>query len=168
MIESGDLIKVAQDLVQRGKIGAPKQAELRRAVSTAYYALFHFLSRAAANVLIGSTKSASPAYTIVYRAFEHRRMSAACRAASKPKLDPKTSIALACDAFDPNLRAAAQAFVELQDRRHRADYDPNYRITRTEAQNTIALAERSIARLGLVRPEEFALFLTFLLLSPRA
>lgn len=95
-------------------------------------------------------------------------MSAACRDASKPKLDPKVALALGCVAFDPNLRAAAQAFVELQDRRHRADYDPNYKITRTEAQNTVALSQAAMARLSLVQTDELALFLTFLLVNPRA
>lgn len=45
-----DLVAAAQDLVGDGK-GAPRQANLRRAISTAYYDLFHCLAECCADAL---------------------------------------------------------------------------------------------------------------------
>ena len=54
-----DLILIAQELatgvVGCGK-GRPREAELRRTVSTAYYALFHTLARSGADLLVGGIK----------------------------------------------------------------------------------------------------------------
>ena len=40
-----DLIEAARDMTESGR-GRPTQAKLRRAVSTAYYAMFHCLAGA--------------------------------------------------------------------------------------------------------------------------
>ena len=168
MIESNDLLQVAHALGKKRKGGAPKRADLRRAVSTAYYAVFHFLSKAAADALVGSTKSGSAAHTIVYRAFEHRRMHAACREASKQKLDAKLSNASGFVRFDESLRSGASAFVELQDRRHRADYDPNFAITTSETKSAIDMAETAITAFSGADKEQFRLFLILLLFQARS
>ena len=52
------LIRIARYLASTGtgvNAGRPNQADLRRAVSTTYYALFHALARCCANTLIGAT-----------------------------------------------------------------------------------------------------------------
>ena len=52
-----DLIAIAQALARgavKPRIGRPRQAELRRAFSTIYYAAFHAFARNNANSLIGS------------------------------------------------------------------------------------------------------------------
>lgn len=52
-----DLIRIAEQLAS-GAIGSgrgrPRQAELRRAVSAAYYAMFHALARCCAEYARGS------------------------------------------------------------------------------------------------------------------
>ena len=53
-----DLIRIARYLASTGtgiNAGRPSQADLRRAVSTTYYALFHALAQCCANTLIGAT-----------------------------------------------------------------------------------------------------------------
>ena len=50
-----DLIEVARALTESGH-APPTQARLRRAVGTAYYALFHCLAGATAGLLIGSSR----------------------------------------------------------------------------------------------------------------
>ena len=52
---SAHLIEQARDLSTAGRSerGAPRQADLRRAVSAAYFALFHFLIDKACERLIG-------------------------------------------------------------------------------------------------------------------
>ena len=88
--------------------GRPAQANLRRAVSTACYALFHCLARAAANLFAGKRKDA--AWHRVYRALEHGRARSACRDGQ------------AMQVFPEEVRDFAKAFVVLQEDRQRADY----------------------------------------------
>ena len=52
-----DLIRIAESLAsgRAGNLaGRPRQAELRRAVSAAYYALFHTLANSCADLLVGT------------------------------------------------------------------------------------------------------------------
>src|ERR1044072_6844098 len=104
------LIVVAQDLSKRtGR--RPRQAFMRRAVSTAYYAMFHALARLCADELIGGKHSKTTAWSRVYRALDHK--------SAKTVLQSKEAIALS-----PLVAAFGRAFATLQERRHQADYDP--------------------------------------------
>jgi hypothetical protein len=66
-----DLLEQAKHLANRER-GKPRQASLRRAVSTAYYALFHFLIAEATL----NWKRAEQRYVLA-RLFEHGRMKSA-------------------------------------------------------------------------------------------
>lgn len=98
-------------------------------MSTAYYALFHLLTTAA----VGNWKKPRQRPALA-RAFEHRKMNDAC-AKTRRKQFP-----------DPNhasvrhLRVVANTFIELQQYRHRADYDSSKNWTRTEVLEHIELA----------------------------
>ena len=71
-----DLLEQAGHLARRER-KRPRQASLRRAVSAAYYALFHLLTSEAAN-LIGP--AAPPGLRQqVRRAFAHREMKHVCK-----------------------------------------------------------------------------------------
>ena len=63
--------------IDRGK---PRQANLRRAVSTVYYALFHCLAEDAANLLVGGQGSdrSKHAWRQAYRALEHGHTKSRC------------------------------------------------------------------------------------------
>ena len=65
-------------LIQAGP--AVRQADLRRAVSTAYYALFHGLAETAADRLVGATPPARRylAWSRVYRDLNHTSAKKAC------------------------------------------------------------------------------------------
>ena len=56
--------------------GIPSEANLRRAVSTAYYAAFHALSQSCADTLVGpySTVSTREHWITAYRTLEHRHV----------------------------------------------------------------------------------------------
>lgn len=96
----------------------PTQANLRRAVSAAYYALFHLLIRDT----VGHWSNPSH-YPRLARTFEHQRMKTASLnmlkllAAASQEIDPAES------AIRGKLGLVAQGVVELQQARHRADYD---------------------------------------------
>ena len=71
-----DLIRISRQLasgVVGGSQGRPRQTELCRAVSAAYYALFHALALSGANALVGSSRGSrgQEAWRRVYRALEH-------------------------------------------------------------------------------------------------
>ena len=102
-----DLIETARGLTESGR-GRPTQANLRRAVSTAYYAVFHCLAATVADLFIGRTRT--PAWHRVYRALEHGRARNACREAQTPPNYPE------------EIRYFAKRFVALQKARQQADY----------------------------------------------
>ena len=127
-----DLMEVARALAESGH-APPAQARLRRAVSTAYYALFHCLAAAAADLFIGTVRS--PAWHRTYRALEHGRARSACRQAQTMR------------EFPVELRDFAEAFVALQKARQEADYaldTPAYR--KSDVLGHIGSAEFAISR----------------------
>ena len=129
-----DLMEVARALAESGH-APPAQARLRRAVSTAYYALFHCLAASAADLFIGTARS--PAWHRTYRALEHGRARSACRQAS------------AMREFPVEIRDFAEAFVALQRARQEADYaldTPAYR--KSDVRDHIASAELAIRQFG--------------------
>ncbi|HEY8564251.1 MAG TPA: hypothetical protein VIL65_02035 [Beijerinckiaceae bacterium] len=106
------LITVAEDLSRRtGR--RPREAFMRRAVSTAYYALFNALARMCANELIGGSKAHTPEWTRVYRALDHRGAKSALQSSDAAALDRRVA-------------RIGRAFAVLQERRHQADYDPAF------------------------------------------
>ncbi len=111
-----DLLKQARILATRAP-KRPKQANLRRAVSSAYYSLFHLLvHEAALHLLRGSAQA--PYRKGLTRAFTHTDMKKASNALIGGTLPVYGPITIPAD-----LRAVARAFVDLQEARHRADYD---------------------------------------------
>ena len=102
-----DMIQAARVLAESAP-GDPMQARLRRAVSTAYYAVFHCLAATAADLFIGRTRT--PAWHRVYRALEHGRARSACREAQTTPNYPE------------EIRYFAKRFVALQKARQQADY----------------------------------------------
>ena len=115
--------------------GRPRRADLCRAVSTAYYAMFHCLSLACADSLAGRARSVGnrPMWRRVYRALEHRQARVRCE-----NMPP---------GFPDGVRQFGEAFAALQSRRHFSDYDPDYAVTKSEVTATIDDARAAIDRL---------------------
>jgi hypothetical protein len=109
-----DLLQQAIDLAHKNPTAA-KQADLRRSVSTAYYALFHMLiSETVAHWSLASSRDA------LGRMFEHSLMKKATNKLSNPQLFP---FAGENPTVVQDLRKVARDFVQLQDKRLIADYD---------------------------------------------
>ena len=118
-----ELLEQAQHLATRER-KQPRQASLRRAVSSAYYALFHLLiAEAVSKWKIGTQR---PQFA---RIFEHGRMNAASERVLNVKLFPFTG-------HDPvavgHLKKIATTFSQLYEQRQTADYDLATRWSRTE------------------------------------
>jgi uncharacterized protein (UPF0332 family) len=156
-----DLLAQARHLCQK-EPRRPKQASLRRAVSTAYYGLFHGLvSAAVASFLSHRHRALRPA---LMRVFEHRKMAEACQRLLRLKAQPAAMAPLLGGAALPqDLERAAETLVELQQARHEADYDLVRRFARTEAQALVDLADAAVRALGRVSNHPYCalLFVAF-------
>src|SRR5690349_18417904 len=102
-----DLLEQAGHLAKRER-RRPRQASLRRAASSAYYALFHLLASEAAARVAGAQPPLLR--TQVRRAFTHNDMQDVARqfAGGVPK---QATARLIQGAIEPELRLVAQAFV---------------------------------------------------------
>ena len=90
------------------------QTHLKRAISTAYYAMFHAVCNNAAELLPGGASDPAIAVTWrqAYRGSEHTHTRNQCR---NPGLMAP---------FPPEIRSFAEAFVQIQSYRNQADYNP--------------------------------------------
>lgn len=142
-----DLLQQALLLVRKERRN-PKQASLRRAVSAAYYALFHLLiSEAVANW------SRTNLRTALARAFDHQNMKSASNRIQDTRQFPFTGEDSKVIA---DLRLVAKIFARLQENRHLADYDNSTFWTRTEALAEIKLAEQAFRIWKPIRNEQIA------------
>src|SRR5262249_27390493 len=126
--------------------GAPRQADLRRAISTAYYALFHAILTEAADDFVGVKHRASPRYSLLYRSVNHISLRDLCQDVVKAKLPQRYSGYAPSGGFGPDLVAVASAVIELQEKRHSADYDPLFRVSTSDAILAVATARTALGR----------------------
>jgi len=139
-----DLLEQADHLVN--KDGAnPSQASLRRAVSTAYYALFHLLIDEAV-----SHWNIERHQAILARTFEHGKMLKLCDDQVKSFYRAKQPPA------GIRLMAVAQAFTDLQQRRHTADYDNSRSWTKSDAESWVNEAKVAFDNWRAIRNSEDA------------
>ncbi len=129
-----DLISSAKRLLGESRLGAPRQSDLKRALSTAYYAMLHTLCRNCADSFVGTTTTPTTEDTWIqaYRAVEHGY------AKSQLQFRPKMAT------FPTDIQDFANQFVELQENRHRADYDPSSRFTRHDVVTAIDAASVAV------------------------
>jgi len=126
----------------------PRSASLRRAVSTAYYALFHSLAELCADTLVG-WKQSWDVFTPIYRSLEHARTL--------------TVLTARADPLGEQIERIGVAFRQLQEAREWADYNPephpdprqtldNIRFTREAAQELIDIARDAIEAVDALDP----------------
>ena len=130
-----DLIALAKRLAKASP-SKPRQVDLKRAVSTAYYALFHAMAKNVADTMVGAVRGrrSEKAWAHAYRGLQHGDAKAACEAVRKLN-------------FPQGIKDCADVFVELQAARHAADYDPLHRLTRVEALLAVRQAEDAVMKL---------------------
>jgi hypothetical protein len=128
----------------------PKQANLRRALSAAYYAVFHYLVHEACCVQMGSQHTQASYRHVLARAFTHVIMKQACVSFGGGTLRAAVAKGLptapgAAYRIPQPIRDLAAMFVDLQDRRHLADYDLTERFIRSDVLMLIENAKRRVA-----------------------
>jgi len=133
---AADLLKQADRLITF-EPKRPKQASLRRSISSAYYSLFHLLIYDGAKVI-----TAKPALRPhVARAFQHGELKKVANAISAP-LTPNGHWLSRFFVFPiaPELISVCQTFSDLQEMRHLADYDTARTFARSEAVSAVSRA----------------------------
>jgi hypothetical protein len=134
-----DLLDTAHDLVN---------------ARSAYYAMFHALARCCADLLIGGpgSKRSKPAWSQVYRALDHGAARSAC----------SNEIMIA--KFPREIQDFSDAFVQLQSKRHQAEYDPDAMIYKSVVLANIAIVEtviRELSNVPLKHRRAFAAWVMF-------
>jgi|ERR1035438_7535084 uncharacterized protein (UPF0332 family) len=142
-----DLIRHAVFLSELNLPDEPKQVDLRRAFSAAYYGLFYLLTTEAAQNWKHQGQRARFA-----RMFDHGRTKAcSSRVSSRPLPVDTAEIPIAAA-----LKLVADSFVKLQQARQTADYDTSHVWSRTQVWEMIAQAEDAMAAWSNIREREMA------------
>ena len=144
----------------------PRQTDLRRAVSSAYYGVFHFTVATAVDMFVGATNRHSEPYRATYRTVTHTWLRALCdhvRGLLKPKSFPHVP---GIDFFGPLVKFAHNVS-ELQEARHSSDYDPSFGIKPDEAKVLISMAREAVTLFQNASDRQQVAFMTLLLFNLR-
>lgn len=154
-MSSQDLISSAQYLLDR-PASSQTQSDLRRGMSTLYYALFCELASMCADYIAGPRTGthSSHAWTQCYRALEHTHSREACKQAGQR-------------GFPQDIRDFANAYVTMQAKRHRCDYTPDHPIRPTELKRAISATRKAIVKLGVAAESDRRAFCALVLLESR-
>ena len=152
---STDLVATARDLVRTTR-GRPRQANLRRAVSTAYYALFHCLAACCADTLVGGKGADrdAAAWRQAYRALQHGQTRKRFETAIRRN-------------FPAEVAQFATLFVDMQIQREAADYDPYMRFSKSDVVQSIDSAEDAITQFAKAPASDRRAFAVYALLPLR-
>ncbi len=135
----GQLLEQALHLATRDRT-RPKNANLRRAISSAYYALFHLLIQEATERFLPARTTEGRIHALrktLSRSLTHNDMKKTSRLFAG--LDKSWPVWLGPLVGKPadipaEVRALARAFVHLQEARHEADHNTTRAFTRQEVR----------------------------------
>ena len=135
-----ELLEDARHLAQNGIVES-RASCMRRAISTAYYAVFHLL----VEDFVGNWPFPDQRGRLA-RMFDHRKM----RDAAFTPEDKNNPTQAETDLVD-----VKTAFRQLQADRHKADYDLSWNIVATDVKNAVTLADDTFAKWRSIRTEDF-------------
>lgn len=158
---ASDLLDQASTLASLDPM-KPKQASLRRAISAAYYSIFHLLIDEAARRI--STNTALQPY--IARSFEHKNLKdAANKIIAQSSPQPPWPGQLLSAPIEPELARVCNAFVDLQSLRHQADYNVAKTFKRADVVFEVSRAKAAHQDWAQTRASDNAT--VFLLLSAK-
>jgi uncharacterized protein (UPF0332 family) len=130
---------------------APTQANLRRSISTNYYAVFHLLIADAIELW-----NRPEHHSALARQFDHKRMKVASAELKLRLHSERKMLGLRQDGIQTSMVLVAANFVELQEKRHEADYDVSRSIAVEEAKYCDFLTSAAVEAWKQVRDEPIA------------
>ena len=135
-----ELIRVSRLLAS----GQPSQEALRRAVSSAYYAMFHALATSNADLIVGPRTPANQSdWTATYRSLRHYRAENPLH--GWPHL------------FSPPVQHFAVVIVDIKAERENADYNPVVLFAQSQVAIWIDRAEQAIIGFNAASEQERAM-----------
>ena len=152
------LMEIATLLTLSSRDTPEHQENLRRAVSTAYYAMFHTLANSNADTLIGTppgNTDDAAAWNRTYRALDHGAARNRFRHAGQMALFPN------------EVREFGDVFIDLQRERNTADYNPDRTFTVSSTLRAIDHARQAIIRFSGVSPGTRRNLATYILFGNR-
>jgi len=163
-----NLLAVAKDLAVLDP-RRPRQAALRRAVSTAYYALFHLLIGDAAESMLANSAERAQLGPLVRRDFGHDRLKNLAINVSQPQGSRgNLGNVLTTATPDADLLRVAAAFVFAHEQRELADYNVGRRFGRAGVLALILWVEQAFGAWERVKTRpDGRLFLIAMLLYAR-
>jgi hypothetical protein len=167
LLNPSQLFDQADKLIVSSAAGAPRQVDLRRAVSAAYYGIFHIAAAAVADQFVGASRRTSPEYALAYRRIDHKSFKTLCNDVKSSTPSSKYAPFVPNGGFSIDLKAFAVAAVELQEKRHDADYNPLISVRASDAKALVATARDAEARFGRLSSDERRIFLCLLVFQPR-
>lgn len=155
-LRAAELLAAARLLLEAAR-DEQDSAPARRAVSTAYYAMFHCLARMCTDRLAVNqgVPLRTPTRQTVYRSLQHGRAKRRC-------MNPRVIAP-----YPEAIRAFARGFAELQKKRHRADYDPSATFRASQARESVDQAEELIRALQAAPEADLRDFALRVLLAER-
>ncbi len=159
----GDLLEQAEHLAKID-MRRPKQANLRRAISASYYALFHLLTSEASALYVADFGLAAR----INRTYNHGEMKKASAMIANDKLPKGVRLPGGGTSAPPDLKIVASSFVKLQQEREDADYQLDRTYDRRETLAFIQTARQAFEAWERVRRTDDArLYLACFLLWKR-
>ena len=150
-----ELLRIARQLANgafTSQPGSPSDDELRRAVSTAYYAMFHSLAASCADTLIGANPNSrqQTLWEQTYRTLEHGRARARC-------------LGRMIGIFPQDIQSFAAQFADMQSQRQDADYKPSAQFSQSEALRLINESEIRITAFENTAADDRRVFAVYVL-----
>lgn len=157
-IDPEKLIEAAHQFAEHpGGRGRPRPIWLRRAVSTAYYALFHSLCRAAAEHLI--PRATDKDKLELSRVFTHQALKEVCEwVAGRRGNPPQHARHLIMNLQGSDIDGVAAVFCDLQEARHAADYDHLAPFTKAAVLQHVQDARQAIQKLAAANSDDLQAF----------
>jgi hypothetical protein len=161
------LLDQAAALITPPPAGPPRQVDVRRAISAAYYAVFHMMMAEAADTMVGRVHRGTPGYVLVYRSADHKGLRMVCEIAQRHEAPQRYRTFVPNPGFCEDVRALGRAVISLQERRNTADYDPTNQFRTVHGNQAIDLARTALRHWASAPDAERRTFLMLLLFPPR-
>jgi len=145
----------------------PTQTDLCRAISSAYYALFHEVARVSADLMVGAINSASIPYVQFYRSLEHKHIRKLCETICSSGSWAPAYVPYMRTHRSPSIIGFATAFRTLYEKRHRADYDPSFVASDADVRAVISTAQSALDDFRMAPDIDRKAFLVMLFTQPR-
>jgi hypothetical protein len=159
------LLQQAERLLEpANSSGLVRQADRRRAISSAYYAVFHFMLAALADEFVGKTERKTARYALAYRSIDHGSLAKLCKVVSNPRSRDKLAPFASDDGFGADIERFASLMAQVKEKRTAADYDPSHWVTIKDSRQAITDAGSAIEgfkKASVARRHAFLTLLVF-------